>query len=141
MYVVKKTQYLFYKHALLHGLNICVGLWHDNDSLVTSETFTTYWMLLNTSYVMEFFLQTLVKKRMLSQGLMLVLQCMLMCASGWAVVKMFARVGSGGGDWRMILVVSVSGASVVLNFIRRGHEVTNVMAVTTMAHAAVMVMQ
>ena len=72
---------------------------------------------------------------------MLVLQCMLMSASGWAVVKMFARVGSGGGDWRMILVVSVSGASVVLNFIRRGHEVTNVMAVTTMAHAAVMVMQ
>ena len=53
LYRIKKYQYVFYKHFLLHGLNISVALY--NYHLPNKDIFRLYWLLLNTSYVMEFF--------------------------------------------------------------------------------------
>ena len=88
-------------------------------------------MLLNTSYVMEFFLQTLVKKKMMPQMFMLLLQNLLMVASGWTVGKM---MWEAAGEGNRLLLPSVATLSVALNFWRRGHEVANVIAVATVAH-------
>lgn len=49
--------------------------------MTKSTIFQLYWLLLNTSYVMEFFLQALVKKRYIKQKFMLFLQKILMSAS------------------------------------------------------------
>ena len=70
LYRLKKYQYLLYKHCLLHGLNISVAM-DAPLGLVTDRFFRLYWMALNTAYVMEFFLQTLVRRRYMSQTLML----------------------------------------------------------------------
>lgn len=56
LYRLKKYQYVFYKHALLHGLNISIALRHHNN-LIHEQVFLFYWLDLNTSYVLEFFLQ------------------------------------------------------------------------------------
>jgi len=61
MYRVKKWQYLAYKHVLLHGLNVTVAM--TGVRLAGTPAFQLYWLLLNTAYVMEFFLQTLVRRR------------------------------------------------------------------------------
>lgn len=61
MYRVKKAQYLLYKHALLHGLNVSVAV--AGLKLAGTPPFQSYWLLLNAAYVMEFFLQTLVRRR------------------------------------------------------------------------------
>ena len=88
LYRIKKYQYVFYKHFLLHGLNISLVL---HDSVLPSgvgmaewPAFRMYWLLLNTAYVMEFFLQTLVKKGHLKQQNMLQMQKLLMLASSIA---------------------------------------------------------
>ena len=72
LYRLKKYQYLLYKHCLLHGLNITVAADAPQD-LLTDRFFRLYWMALNTAYVMEFFLQTLVRRRYMSQTLMLLM--------------------------------------------------------------------
>jgi hypothetical protein len=73
LYRIKKGQYLFYKHVLLHGLNISVALRYQQSTLqpthpssllssvLTRPSWRLYWLALNTSYVMEFFLQTMVR--------------------------------------------------------------------------------
>jgi len=64
MYRTKKYQYIFYKHFLLHGLNISLVLINqdvdqsdnsnsDGINMVTSLIFRAYWLCLNVSYVME----------------------------------------------------------------------------------------
>ena len=72
LYRLKKYQYLLYKHCLLHGLNITVAADAPQD-LLTDRFFRLYWLALNTAYVMEFFLQTLVRRRYMSQTLMLLM--------------------------------------------------------------------
>ena len=56
----------------MHGLNVSVGL--DLQKIGKLQYFRVYWLCLNVSYVMEFFLQTLVKKRYMGQKQMLALQ-------------------------------------------------------------------
>jgi hypothetical protein len=62
-YRVKKAQYIFYKHVLLHGLNISLAMHGslDGDQLGIPHApfFRLYWVLLNAAYVLEFFLQVL----------------------------------------------------------------------------------
>ena len=70
LYRLKKYQYLLYKHCLLHGLNLSVTT-NRSRGLLDDRFFRLYWMALNTAYVMEFFLQTLVRRRYMSQTLML----------------------------------------------------------------------
>ena len=61
LYRLKKYQYVTYKHFLLFGLNLTVAV--ENTSVTESLYFRLYWICLNAAYVMEFFLQTLVKRR------------------------------------------------------------------------------
>lgn len=113
MYRVKKFQYVFYKHCLLHGLNFSVAL-SGGYQIASDRPFRLYWLLLNTSYVMEFFLQTLVKKGYLSQSHLLTTQRVLMLASSLAAIHPLRFV-------QPLLAV----ASMGLNFAHRHHEVKN----------------
>ena len=118
MYRIKKYQYIFYKHFLLHGLNLSMAI--TGRALADQDDFRLYWMFLNISYVMDFFLQTLVKKKYITQKLMLDLQMVLMTASTIAALYVLQYVH---------LVVAL--ASLVLNFTNRGHDVFNSMLVLT----------
>jgi hypothetical protein len=114
MYRVKKLQYVFYKHCLLHGLNFSAALSAERLQLASSPRFRVYWLLLNTSYVMEFFLQTLVKKGFLSQVQLLWAQRVLMLASSLAALHPLRHVQP-----------LLAAASLGLNFAHRHHEVQN----------------
>lgn len=116
MYRVKKYQYVFYKGFLLHGLNISLAM--NAMPVAHSRDFRFYWILLNTAYVMEFFLQTLVKKRYLPQGAMLALNAILMAASTAAAIK-------------VLILVNIFSAllSIVMNFTRRRADLSNTMIV------------
>lgn len=122
LYRVKKYQYMFYKHFLLHGLNVSVVFStitsNDNVSIATDQAFRIYWLLLNTAYSMEFFLQTLVKKNYLSQQNMLLLQLILMSASSLAAVYVLVEVN---------LIVAL--LSLLLNLVRRKHDVSNTLLI------------
>ena len=112
LYRIKKYQYVFYKHFLLHGLNISVAM--TGRSLASDASFRIYWLLLNTSYVMEFFLQTLVKKRYMKQDLLLLLQRILMVASSIAAINVLSHVN-----------LLVCFCSLFLNFVNRHHDFFN----------------
>ena len=113
MYMLKKGQYLLYKHVLLHGLNASLAV--DGAAAFASERhFRQYWLCLNTAYVLEFFMQTLVKRRYMAQWWMLLLQQTLMLVSTVAALQVLANVKP--------LVCALSFG---LNFARRGREVSN----------------
>lgn len=63
LYRLKKYQYVMYKHFLLFGLNLTVAV--EGAWITESLHFRLYWICLNSAYVMEFFLQTLVKRHYL----------------------------------------------------------------------------
>ena len=112
LYRLKKYQYVFYKHFLLHGLNISIAI--DGASIANEMYFRLYWMCLNTAYVLEFFLQTLVKRQYMQQSMMLWLQKLLMAVSTIAAVQVLCHVH-----------VCIALLSLVLNFVHRHHEVVN----------------
>jgi len=129
LYRMKKYQYLLYKHALLHGLNASVavhgglttsgmggsgGSGSGTTGLATSESFRLYWLCLNTAYVFEFFMQTLVKRGYLSQSAMLVLQQALMLVSTSAALSVLVAVRA-----------APALLSLGLNLTHRGQELTN----------------
>eukprot|EP01039_Chlorochromonas_danica_P006911 gene6909-7638_t len=116
LYRIKKYQYVFYKHFLLHGLNLTAAFTGAN--LPQSRVFRLYWLLLNTSYVMEFFLQTLVKKRYMQQNEMLSLQQVLMAASTCVAVVVLQHAS-----------VVLSSLSLAMNFLHRGHDMANTLFV------------
>eukprot|EP00466_Bigelowiella_natans_P010047 jgi/Bigna1/90330/estExt_fgenesh1_pg.C_670084 len=121
LYRLKKYQYIFYKHFLLHGLNVSIALkdWIVGvRSLATQEYFKWYWLGLNTAYVMEFFLQTLVKRKRLSQTHMLGMQQLLMIVCTMAALPVLSNVR-----------IPLALLSLVLNFVQRGHEMRNICTV------------
>jgi len=128
LYRIKKYQYIFYKHFLLHGLNITVVLIPSYIELLFEKqgkgrfVFRLYWLLLNTSYVMEFFLQTLVKKKYMKQGTMLGLQHVLMVASSLVAVFVLQYVN-----------VYVALSSLSLNFLNRKFDFLNTMLIYLVA--------
>ena len=124
----RQAQYLLYKHALLHGLNASVAMAAAPPMLPLRRGFRLYWVCLNAAYVLEFFLQTLVRRRALRQGRMLALNATLMAASTLAAAPVVA-----------LRVRPVAAAlSCALNFARRGHELGN-MAALLLALAALAV--
>ena len=139
LYQIKKWQYVFYKHVVLHGINILVAV---ADKLPASAhppyslSWRVFWLLLNTSYVMEFFLQSLVKRRtIISQGTMLVLQRWLMAsASAGATVVLFQLSRAKGTELPYLLPL-LSLASLTLSFINRHHDVLNTMSIALVAYA------
>lgn len=114
LYRIKKYQYVFYKHALLHGLNISLAC--TGTQIGALPFFRLYWLSLNTAYVMEFFLQTLVKKKLLAQNNMLCLNQLLMLSSTLPAIQVLWQ-----GVWGWVCVLSLC-----LNLLRRGHDVANV---------------
>lgn len=148
LYRIKKYQYIFYKHFLLHGLNISLACYtlpmfmtHNSSSDLhaikistianfnasasnavsvdvstfgSNRLFRLYWLLLNTSYVMEFFLQTLVKKKYLLQSTMLCLQQLLMFASTLAAIFVLGHVK-----------LSIALLSCVMNLVNRKFDFLN----------------
>lgn len=120
LYRTKKYQYIFYKHFMLHGLNMSILFFADVFSkqspsmLIHHTNFRLYWLNLNVSYVMEFFMQTLVKKGYMSQEFMILLQHILMLASTIAALAVL----------RYILVIPAI-VSMFLNFVNRGKEMQN----------------
>ena len=121
LYRIKKCQYLFYKHAVLHGVNISVALSFPKNDLPIS--WRIFWLALNVSYVMEFFLQSMVKRKTLAQSHMLLLQRLLMTASSLAAVVAVVP----------IVRLDVVCASLLLNIIHRHHDVANTMFIAAVA--------
>jgi hypothetical protein len=115
LYRIKKGQYLFYKHVVLHGVNLALCL-HPSD-LVYSKTWRIFWLSLNTAYAMEFFLQSLVRRKVLRQDSMLWLNRLLMVVSSLAATQAIMTTVR----WELCL------ASLLLNFINRHHDVLNTM--------------
>ena len=129
MYAVKKAQYLAYKHFLFHGMNIYVAVLATRERLqqgvALDHRFRQYWMLLNVSYVMEFFLQTLVKRGVVSQAFMLTLQVILMAGASMSVFAI-----DFGMPWLAVAIVSLS-----MNFLNRGHDLINTFGIAMIAAA------
>ena len=125
LYRLKKYQYLFYKHALLHGLNATMGAAADGarDGLVYSDGFRLYWLCLNSAYVFEFYMQTLVKRQHLSQPAMLGLQQLLMAVSSVAAVRVLVDA----------VHVAPAALSLALNLLRRRRECSNMLVVLAVA--------
>lgn len=129
MYRIKKYQYVLYKHGLLHGLNICLAV--APSSLVLAPHFQQYWVCLNTAYVLEFFLQTLVRRGVLTQRMMIAANVSLMMASSVAAAKvLWDATLPGLGPLPAVL-------STAANFLHRGHDVANTMAVAAVVSAGV----
>lgn len=111
LYQIKKWQYIFYKHAVLHSLNISMCVLPFS----LGANFMLFWLCLNTSYVMEFFMQTMVKRKILTQYQHLLLQRLLMTVSSLsAIVPILFRINP-----------IVTLISVLLNFQHRYHDVKN----------------
>eukprot|EP00536_Pseudo-nitzschia_multiseries_P013270 jgi/Psemu1/211102/e_gw1.554.43.1 len=139
LYRIKKAQYVFYKHVILHGLNISVALQQQQQQQQQQASYDytyqaaaaaaipyviewrVFWLLLNTSYVMEFFLQTLVKRHVLSQSTMMVLQKLLMTAASLSAASVLTT--------SVRLRVGVCVASFVLNVAHRHHDVVNTLCI------------
>lgn len=117
LYRLKKWQYVLYKTVILHGLNVSMIFAEDDDAyaLVRSSGFRAFWLCLNAAYVLEFFLQTLVKRRYIHQRTMLALNQALMAISTYAVIPVLRAV-----------VISAAATCVVLNFKNRKREMQNV---------------
>lgn len=124
MYRVKKYQYIFYKHALLHGLNVSVAVY--GISIGSLPFFRLYWICLNTAYVVEFFMQSLVKRKLLDQGKMLMMNMFLMAVSTMAALPVLQCV-----------CVPAALASLALKFSNRNHELANTMLASLVAMAVV----
>ncbi|CAJ1934409.1 unnamed protein product [Cylindrotheca closterium] len=126
LYRIKKWQYVFYKHVILHGVNISLAVASTSaiqDSAIPySRSWRIFWVLLNTSYVMEFFLQSMVKARVLSQFTMLRLQRFLMTISSLSALVVLRHVR-----------VWICFSSLILNFVHRHHDLGNTMGISFVA--------
>lgn len=114
---LKKYQYLMYKHCLLHGLNISLAL--SGRHIAGHRSFRLYWLSLNAAYVLEFFLQTLVKKGYMRQGAMLALNQLLMLITTLPALWVLQHVSP-----------ALAALALALNLLSRGHELRNVLLTT-----------
>jgi hypothetical protein len=121
LYRVKKWQYLLYKHVLLHGINMIVCLQPRSAALAHDPAWRLYWVCLNGSYVMEFFLQSMVKRRAIGQFTMLFLNRWLMLVSTLAAGLVVWRIAS-------VPYLFLSSASLVWNVVHRGQDFSHVVA-------------
>lgn len=132
LYRIKKAQYLFYKHVVLHGVNLAVAFppppqldttSTEDGPLVTQRTWRIFWLCLNAAYAMEFFLQSLVRRHILRQSTMLWLNRLLMVVSSAAAVPAILRTVR----WDLCLT------SLVLNLYHRHHDVFNTVGLASVA--------
>ena len=138
LYRIKKAQYLFYKHVILHGINIYMVITTastpSDSSPPYSLSWRIFWLLLNTSYVMEFFLQSLVKRQtIINQSTMLWLQRLLMTSASTGAMVVLWQLSMRNGCRELWLLPTISLASMTLNFTNRHHDVLNTLTVATIA--------
>ena len=88
---------------------------NERGGLANETFFRAHWLLLNAAFVMEFFAQTLVKKKKLSQKNMLRSNAALMATSSVAAVYVISRTS---------LVASVT--SLTLNLVSPAREARSV---------------
>lgn len=124
LYRLKKYQYVFYKHVILHGLNITLAL--TGRAALRERFFHIFWLLLNLSYVMEFLLQTLVKRKYMSQTQLLSLQHILMLAASLSAAAMLRFVSP-----------LLSLCSLAMMFLNRKQDLLNTMLIACLAAAAI----
>eukprot|EP00924_Labyrinthula_sp_SR-Ha-C_P006578 snap_masked-scaffold_38-processed-gene-2.48-mRNA-1 protein AED:0.07 eAED:0.07 QI:0/-1/0/1/-1/1/1/0/317 len=115
LYRIKKYQYVFYKHIVLHGLNITFAVSKEIEPYFSSTRFYLFWLCLNSAYVFEFFFQSLVRKKVISQRTMLVLNQSLMLTGSIAGVELVFHVHP-----------FAAALSLFLNFFNRGNDFLNV---------------
>lgn len=116
LYRLKKYQYVMYKTVLLHGLNVSLAIVPRTSPLATTFNWRVYWLLLNSAYVFEFFLQTLVRRKYMHQWTMLAMNQTLMVLSTAAVVPVVLDN----------LQISAALVAFALNFLNRKRELVNV---------------
>lgn len=116
LYRVKKYQYVLYKTVLLHGLNVSLAIVPRTSPLASTFNWRAYWLLLNSAYVFEFFLQTLVRRKYMHQWTMLAMNQALMVISTAAVVPVVLEN----------VQISAALAAFALNFLNRKKELANV---------------
>jgi hypothetical protein len=125
LYRIKKWQYLLYKHVLLHGINLiaCLGppIETGSSPIVHDPSWRLYWVCLNASYVMEFFLQSMVKRKAIEQSTMLFLNRWLMVVSTLAASVVVWRSAS-------FAFVTLCASSLVWNVRHRKHDFAHTMA-------------
>jgi hypothetical protein len=114
LYRMKKWQYVLYKTVLLHGLNVSLAV--RPVDLPSTLAWKMYWLLLNAAYVLEFFLQTLVKRKYIAQSSMLLMNQTLMVISTVAVLPIL----------RSAVVPTAAFVAFALNFLNRKREMVNV---------------
>lgn len=115
LYRAKKWQYVLLKHALIHGLNVSAVFAPAGQSWPSTRHFRLYWLALNASYVFEFFLQTLVKRRHLEQRKMLLMHAPLMLFATVTALQTLLDLVSPGA----------AALSFALNMLNRKHDVAN----------------
>ena len=92
---------------------------NENDlPLPLTTEWRIFWIALNTSYVMEFFLNSLVKRGVLSQRYMMILNGLLMCSASLAAICAVNSVR-----------LEAAVLSLLFNFGNRGHDVINTLVV------------
>ena len=129
LYQIKKWQYVFYKHVIFYGVNISVAVPNTNKAFIHTTplplrmSWRIFWIALNASYVMEFFLQTLVKRHIITQKTMINLQRLLMSVS--SIIAVTGVLGN--------IRPEIPFISLFLNFNHRGHEVSNTMITALLA--------
>ena len=115
-YMIKKLQCI-YKHFVLLGLNIYMCL--DPSNLPWTPAWRVFWLHLNVSHGMEFFLQSLVKRKLLRQREMLHVQRILMISATLSsAIPILDNV-----QFHLCM------ASLALNFLNRYHDLFNTMLI------------
>ncbi|RYH19685.1 hypothetical protein EON65_25715 [archaeon] len=109
---------------MLHGLNITLAL--TGQAALRERFFHIFWLLLNLSYVMEFFLQTLVKRKHMSQTQLLTLQHILMLAASLSAAAVLRFVSP-----------LLSLCSLMMMFLNRKQDLFNTMLVACLAAAVI----
>ena len=105
LYRVKKWQYVLYKTVLFTRIERQFS--GETSQFAGDAEWRMYWTLLNAAYVLEFFLQTLVKRKYIKQGTMLLMNQALMVISTVAVLPILRSA-----------VLPTARATLTLNFFK-----------------------
>ena len=157
LYRLKKWQYVAYKHAPLHGLNLSAALaTAERDSLPQQRFFRLYWQCLNAAYVLEFFMQSracpvfaghavaaclaacLALADAPPVSLLAVVRRKMLRQSHMLAMNSTLMAASSCAALPVLLRVvrpDLALASLALNFAHRGHEVLNTALVAALGVA------
>lgn len=137
LYRVKKWQFVALKHYLQNALLLVVTFFLTSSPSSSSRpphslSFRLHFMFVSTSFVMEFFMQSLVRASMLSQTSMLALHVLLMTGASLAAANALFFFAIPLMMWGTL--------SMCINFANRKHDPFNGALLISIASVARMVM-